>query len=81
MRGNTFVNEMAGMAATRVEVLPCQANAVQAIDCMAWQVRMRIIEANLAAFSAQPKREFLPLRTPDHRKKRDSKKGMSCLTL
>ena len=31
---------------------------------MAWQVRMRIIEAYLAAITDQPKREFLPHRTP-----------------
>ena len=68
MRGNTFADEMAGRAVKIVEVLPSQANAGQAIDGMAWQVRMRIIEANLAAFSGQPNREFLPPRTPVHRK-------------
>ena len=73
MRDNTFADEMAGRAATRVEVPPSQANAVQAIDGVVWQVRMRIIEANLAAFSAQPKREFLPPRTPAHRKTRQQK--------
>ena len=50
----------ASRATTRVEVRPSQANAVKAIEGMAWQVRMRIIEAKLAAFSGQPKREFLP---------------------
>ena len=32
---------------------------------LAWQVRMRIIEANLASITKQ---EFLPPRTPSHRK-------------
>ena len=35
MRGNTFADEMADRAATRVEVLPSQANAIQATDGMA----------------------------------------------
>ena len=38
---------MASRAAKRVEVLPGYATAVQAIDGMAWQVRNRIVEANL----------------------------------
>ena len=46
MRSNTFADEIAGRAATRVEVLPGQAGAIQAVDGMAWQVRMRIIAAN-----------------------------------
>ena len=62
MRGNTFADGMADRAAKRVEVFPSQANAVQAINGMAWQVGMRVIEANLAPFSGQPKREFLPWR-------------------
>ena len=62
MRGITFADEMASTASKGVEVLPNQANAVQAIDGMAWQFRKRIIDAKLAAFSAQPKREFLPPR-------------------
>ena len=74
MRGNTFAGEMASRAATRVEVLPSQANAGKAIDGMAWQIRMRIIEANLAAFLGQPKREFLPPRTPSHRKTKHQKR-------
>ena len=74
MRGNTFADEMAGRAATRVEVLPSQANAVQAIDGTAWQVRMRIIEANLAGFSAQPIRAFLPPRAPAPQEKESAKK-------
>ena len=56
MRGNTFADEMAGRAATRVDVLPGQTGAIQAVDGMAWQVRMRIIEANLAAITDQPKK-------------------------
>ena len=35
---------------------------------MAWQVRSRIIEANLAAITDQPKCDFLPPRAPNHRK-------------
>ena len=68
MRGNAFEYEMARRAAKRVEVLPSQANAVQVKDGMASQVRMRIIEASLAAFSA------LPARTPVHRKTRQQKR-------
>ena len=75
MRGNMFADEMASRAAKRVEVLPGQAGAVQAIDGMAWQVRMRIVEANLAAITDQPKREFLPQRTPSHRKTRQRRKA------
>ena len=68
MRGNTFADEMAGRAAARVDVLPGQAGAIQAVDGMAWKVRMRIIEANLAAITDHPKNEFLPPRTQSHRK-------------
>ena len=75
MRGNTFADEMASRAAKRVEVLPGQAGAVQAIDGMAWQVRMRIVEANLAAITDQPKREFLPQRSPCHRKRKQQRKA------
>ena len=75
MRGNTFADEMAGRAAARVEVLPGQAGAIQAVDGMAWKVRMRIIEANLAAVTDQPKREFLPPRTPSHGKTRQQTKS------
>ena len=75
MRGNTFAGEMASRAATRVDVLPSQANAGTAIDGMAWEIRMRIIEANLGAFSGQPKREFLPPCTPSHRKTRQQKRN------
>ena len=72
MRG-TFADEMAGRAAARVEVLPGQAGAIQAVDGMAWQVRMGIIEANLAAFTDQPKREFMPPRVLVHRKIRQER--------
>ena len=58
MEGNTFADEMANRLATRAEVFRSQAAAVQATDGMACQVNMRIIEANLAAFSAQHRREF-----------------------
>ena len=75
MRGSTFAEEMAGSAAGRVEVLPGQAGAIQAVDGMAWQVRMRIIEANLATITDQPRREFLPPRTPSHRKTRQQRKS------
>ena len=81
MRGNTFANEMEDRAAARVEVLPSQANAVQAIDGIAWQVRMRIIEANLAAFFGHPMREFLPPRTPAHRKTGQQKRNELLETL
>ena len=40
---------------------------------MAWQIRMHIIEANLAAITDQPKGEFLPPRTPSHRKTRQQR--------
>ena len=70
-----FADEMAGRAAARVEVLLGQAGAIQAVDGMAWQVRTRIIEANLAAIIVQPKREFLPPRTPSHRKTRQERKS------
>ena len=60
MRCNTVADDVAGRAAAIVEVFPSQANAVQASDGVAWQVRMRVIEASLAVFSAQPKREFTP---------------------
>ena len=75
VRGNTFADEMAGRAAKIVEVLPILANAVQAIDGVPWQNRMRIIEAHLAAFSGQPQREFLPPRTPVHRKTRQQQRN------
>ena len=65
MRGNTFAEKMAGRAALREEVL---SGAVQAVDGMEWQVRMCLFEANLAGITDPPKREFLPLRTPSHRK-------------
>ena len=55
MRSNTFADEMAGRAAARVDVLPGHAGAIQAVDGIAWKVRMRIIEANLAAITDQPK--------------------------
>ena len=74
MRDNTFADEMVGWAAMRVVVLPSRANAVHAIGGVAWQVRLRIIEANLAAFSGQPKCEFLPSRTPAHRKMKQQKR-------
>ena len=74
-----FADEMASRAATRVEVLPGQANAVKAIDSMAWKVRMRIMEANLAAFSAQPQAGVLANSAHQATEKRDSRKGMSCL--
>ena len=75
MRGNTFAEEIAGRAAARVEVLPGQAGAIQAVDGMAWQVRMHIIEANLAAITDQPMREFLPPLTLSHRKNRQERKS------
>ena len=77
-RGSTCVttrSQTAGRAATRVEVLPSQANAVQAIDGMNWQVRMRIIEANLVAISGQPNREFLPPHTAAQRKTMQQKRA------
>ena len=52
---------------------PKPGNAVQAIDGMAWQVRMCIIEANLAALSGQPKREFKPARMHQPTGKRGSR--------
>ena len=55
--------------------LTCEATRSQKRggNGMTWQVRTRVIEANLAAFSAQPKREFLPPRAPGHRKTRQQK--------
>ena len=53
------------------------AGAIQAVDGMAWQVRMRIIEAYLAAITDKPKREFLPYRTPVTGK-RDSRGNLNC---
>ena len=47
----------------------------KAIDGVAWQVRLRIVEANLAAISGQPKREFLPPLTPSYRKTRQEKRN------
>ena len=44
LRGNTFADEMASGAATSVEALPSWVNAVKAIDGMAWQVRVCIVE-------------------------------------
>ena len=38
-----------------------------------FEMRGDIIEANLAAIFAQPKREFLPMRTPAHRKTRQQR--------
>ena len=60
VRGNTFADEMASRAAKGVEVLPSQASSVQTIG---------------TAFSAQPKLEFLPPRTPVHRKTRQQKRN------
>ena len=68
-----------GEQAKSAEVLPSQAAAAQTIDVMAWQVRMRIFEANLAAFSAQPKCEFSPPRTPAQRKTRQQKRNELCV--
>ena len=56
---------------SRGQARPAQ---VQTMDGMAWQVRMRIIEANLAASSGQSMREFLPPRLPVLRKTRQQKK-------
>ena len=77
MRGNTFADDIASSAAKTWERCS-QANAVQAIDGTACQVRMRIVEANLAAVSAQPKREFSQSRASPHSKTR-LQKQMSCL--
>ena len=45
------------------------------IDCSTrFDMRGDIIEANLAAIFAQPKREFLPMRTPAHRKTRQQRR-------
>ena len=73
MRGNTFADEMAGRAATRVEVLPSQANAVQTKGGMAWHVRMRIIEANSSPRVSSYHSVHQPIG------KRDSNEEMSCL--
>ena len=78
MRGNTIADEMADRAATRVEVIPSQANAVQAIDGMAWQVRMRIIEPNLAASLPSPSVSSYH-RAHQHTGKRGSRTETSCL--
>ena len=79
MRGNTLADEMAGRAATRAEVLTCQADAVQAMDGMAWHVRMRIIEANFAGLICPGPSVSSYHRVHQATEKRDSRKGMSCL--
>ena len=46
------------------------------IDCSTcFDTRGNIIEANLAAIFAQPKREFFPLRPPAHRKTRQQRRS------
>ena len=52
--GCCFVDTIAGRAAGRADVLSGQVSSVQAISGMAWQVRICVIEVNLAAISSQP---------------------------
>ena len=63
------------LAERRREWKCSQAKQAQFMRSTAWQVRMRIIEANLAAITDQPKRDFLPPRTLSHRKTKQERKS------
>ena len=74
MRGSTIANEMA-------EVLAFQANAVQAVDGMVWQVRMRIIEAKRWRSRGQHKHEFIPSARTGPQETRQQKRNEMLETL